>query len=74
MAYSLPGSSVHEILQAGILAVYYCSARYHFPSQKMYKKVFSFFFMVAQYIVWASPVAQQVKNPPAVQQTRELQV
>ena len=40
----------------------------------MYKKVFSFFFMVAQYIVWASPVSQQVKNPPAVQQTPEMQV
>ena len=29
---------------------------------------------MANILIWASPMAQWVKNPPAVQQTQEMQV
>ena len=71
MDYSLLGSSIHGIFQARVLEwgpIAFSVGGLGFPYSLFY--LFIYFLMWTTFKLWASQVAQLVKNPPAMQETQ----
>ena len=73
MDCSLPGSSVHGSFQAGVLEWVASAFSKRTPDEAVIKcpppPQLLFFFFNQLSPIWASLVAQTVKNPPAVRET-----